>query len=64
MTTSTAWLIATLLAALLIPALVIAWVIESRTDRIQRLSRSGLSQRAIASREGVTVYRVRKALAA
>lgn len=61
--TSTLSTIAAILAILLIPALFIAWLLESRTERIQRHAAAGWSQRTIAQREGVTRYRVRKALA-
>jgi hypothetical protein len=51
---------------LLLPAvLLIAFVdvlTQSQPQRIRRLSRSGLSQRAIADRCGCSRYRVRLAL--
>ena len=37
--------------------------IETRRQKIRRLSREGVSQRAIAARVGITRYRVRLALA-
>jgi ABC-type uncharacterized transport system permease subunit len=63
MTTSTLGLIATLLAALLIPALVIAWIFESRTERVRRRRAAGWTQQAIADREGISRHRVRRILA-
>lgn len=60
-------LIATLAWKLLLPALLLVAVVDVLTQtepqRIRRLSRSGLSQRAIASRLGVSRYQVRLALA-
>ena len=43
---------------------VLLWLSESREQRVCRLHRSGLSQRAIADQLGLTRYAVRKALAA
>lgn len=60
MTTS---VLALVLAALLLPLLVLLWATESTEGRARRLSRSGWSQRRIASHLGVTRYRVRLALA-
>jgi hypothetical protein len=51
-----------ILVCLLLPAIVLGWATESRSERIRRLSASGMSQRAIASHLGVTRYRVRLAL--
>jgi predicted DNA-binding protein (UPF0251 family) len=51
------------LAALLLPVLVLLWATESRAQRIRRWHRSGLSQRAIAQRLGVSRYAVSRALA-
>jgi Trp operon repressor len=56
-------IIISILAILLLPALVLGWLTESRTQRIRRLSRCGMSQRAIAQHLGVSRYRVSKALA-
>ena len=61
--TSTLSTIAAILAILLIPVLFIAWLMESRTERIQRRAAAGWSQRAIADRMNITRYQVRKALA-
>ena len=55
--------VAVILAVLLIPVLIIAWLTESRTERIQRRAAAGWSQRAIADRMNITRYQVRKALA-
>ncbi len=55
-------------AFVLFPLLVLwaalLWLSESREQRIQRLHRSGLSQRAVAAKLGVSRYAVSKALAA
>ena len=51
---------------LLLPAFLLVAVIDvltqSQPKRIRRLSRSGLSQRAISSRLGISRYSVRLAL--
>jgi ABC-type spermidine/putrescine transport system permease subunit II len=59
MTTS---VLALVLAALVLPLLVLLWATESTEQRTRRLSRSGWSQRQIAAHLGVTRYRVRQAL--
>ena len=50
-----------------IPLLVLVALVDllsqTQTQKIQRLSRAGNSQRSIAERLGVTRYRVRLALA-
>lgn len=56
-------ILALVLAALLLPLLVLLWATESTEGRARRLSRSGWSQRRIAEHMGVTRYRVRLALA-
>jgi len=52
---------------LLLPLLLVVALLDVLTQtqpqRIRRLSRAGLSQRAIAQRLGVTRYRIRQALA-
>lgn len=53
-----------LLLPLLVLVAVISWASETPQQRIQRWHQSGQSQRAIASRLGVTRYQVRLALAA
>jgi hypothetical protein len=56
-----------LLWKLFLPALLFIAVVDvlsqSQPQRIRRLSRSGHSQRAIASQLGVSRYQVQKALA-
>ena len=51
----------------LLPLLVLVALVDllsqTQSQRIQRLSKAGNSQRAIAERLGVTRYRVRLALA-
>ena len=51
-----------LLCLLVAVGAVIAWLLESRPERIRRLHRSGRSERAIAQHLGITRYQVRKAL--
>jgi hypothetical protein len=51
-----------ILVCLFLPAIVLGWATESRSGRIRRLSASGMSQRAIATRLGITRHRVRLAL--
>ena len=51
------------LTPLLFIAAVIYWLSETQPQRIRRLRQQGQSQRAIAERLGITVYRVRQALA-
>ena len=60
---STTCLLAWALALLLLPVLLLAWILETQPERIRRLSRSGLSQRAIATRLGISRHRVARALA-
>jgi hypothetical protein len=55
-------LVAWALALLLLPALLLAWALESDGDRARRWQRRGLSQRAIAQRLGCSRYRVRRLL--
>ena len=50
-------------AALVLPLVILLWATESRAQRIRRWHRSGLSQRAIAQRLGVSRYAVSRALA-
>ena len=56
-------IIVAILVVLLLPAIVLGWLTESRTQRIRRLNRAGMSQRKIADHLGVSRYRVSKALA-
>jgi hypothetical protein len=60
---TTTCLLAWALALLLLPVLFLAWLLESQPQRIRRLRAAGMTQRAIATRLGITVYQVRKALA-
>jgi transcriptional regulator len=55
--------LAILLAALLLPVVVLLWLTESQPQRIVRLHSYGWSQRRIASHLGVSRYQVRLALA-
>lgn len=63
----TTTLLAGLFWKLLLPLLLVVALLDVLTQtqpqRIRRLSRAGLSQRAIAERLGVTRYRIRQALA-
>lgn len=56
MTTTT---IALLIALLLLPVLILLWATETTEERVQRLSRTGWSQRRIAEHMGLSRYRVR-----
>jgi len=56
-------IIISILAILLLPAIVLGWITESRTQRIRRLSRCGMSQRKIAQHMGISRHRVKLALA-
>jgi hypothetical protein len=47
---------------LTLPLIALLWATESTEQRIRRLRREGVSQRAIANRLRTSVYRVRKAL--
>lgn len=62
--TTTLTLIATILALLLVPILILAWATETRAERARRWRRKGLSQRVIAERLGCSRYQVRQMLAA
>ncbi len=50
------------LALLLLPALILGLLTESRAERAQRLRRRGLSQQAIAEQMGCSRWRVRQLL--
>ena len=50
-------------ALIAIPALLLDRALETPEQRIARLSRSGMSQRAIAAQLGCTRHQVRRALA-
>jgi DNA-binding CsgD family transcriptional regulator len=62
--TSATCLLAWVLLLCLLPALFLAWLIETDRERVQRWRHQGLSQQAIADRLGISRYRVRKLLAA
>ena len=55
--------LAVLLALILLPALVLGWATEGRTERVRRLRRAGWTQQRIADHLGVSRYRVRQCLA-
>lgn len=63
MTTLSAFF-AFVLFPLLLAWAVLLWLSESREDRIHRWLTSGMSQRAIAARLGVSRYAVSKVLKA
>lgn len=56
MTTTT---IALLIAALLLPIIILLWATESTEQRVKRLRGYGWSQRRIAEHMGLSRYRVR-----
>ena len=60
----TATLLASLLALLLLPLLIMLWLTESREQRARRWRRDGLTQQAIADRLGCSRSTVRRLLAA
>jgi DNA-binding CsgD family transcriptional regulator len=60
---TTTCLAAWALALLLVPALLLAWALETKRDRARRWRRSGFSQREIARRLGCSRHRVVKLLA-
>jgi hypothetical protein len=56
---STLCFLATVLAILTVPLMVIAWFLETPPDKARRWHRAGVSQRQIASRLNVSRHRVR-----
>jgi DNA invertase Pin-like site-specific DNA recombinase len=54
--------LALLLAALLLPILILLWLTESREQRARRWRRDGLTQQAIADRLGCSRTTVRRLL--
>ena len=60
----TATLLASLLALLLLPLLIMLWLTESREQRARRWRRDGLTQQAIATRLGCSRSTVRRLLVA
>lgn len=61
---NTTCLLAWVAIVLTLPLLLILWATEGQEQRIHRLRRQGLSQRRIAQQLGISVYAVRKAVAA
>jgi hypothetical protein len=59
----TATILASLLALLLLPLLIMLWLTESREQRARRWRRDGLTQQAIADRLGCSRSTVRRMLA-
>jgi DNA-binding IclR family transcriptional regulator len=59
----TTTLLASLLALLLLPFLILFWLTESREQRARRWRRDGLTQQAIATRLGCSRSTVRRMLA-
>ncbi len=55
-------LLALLLAALLLPVLILLWLTESREQRARRWRRQGMTQQAIADRLGCSRSTVRRLL--
>ncbi|MEN9860912.1 MAG: Bacterial regulatory protein crp family [Cyanobacteriota bacterium] len=55
-------LLALLLAALLLPVLILLWATESREQRARRWRRDGMTQQAIADRLGCSRSTVRRLL--
>jgi len=51
------------LALLLLPALLLTWILETKRDRARRWHRSGVSQARIADRLGCSRWKVRRLLA-
>ena len=62
--TTTLCILATVLAILTIPVLVLLWLTETRQQRARRWRAAGMSQQAIADRLGVSRTTVRRMLAA
>ena len=56
--------LATLLALLLLPVLILLWATESREQRARRWRRDGMTQQRIADRLGCSRSTVRRMLAA
>jgi transcriptional regulator len=62
--TTTLCLLATILAILTIPVLVLLWATETRQQRARRWRAAGWTQQRIADRLGVSRTTVRRMLAA
>jgi AraC-like DNA-binding protein len=61
---TTACLLAWALALIALPVLILAWALETRTDRARRWRRAGLTQQQIADRFGCSRSTVRRLLVA
>lgn len=61
--TTTLSLLLICLLCLVFPVLFLAWLTESRTERIRRLHARGISQRSIAAQLGISRRKVSQALA-
>lgn len=59
----TSTILALIVAALLLPLLILLWVTESRQQRARRLRSYGWTQQRIADHLGVSRTTVRRALA-
>jgi hypothetical protein len=55
-------LLALIVAALLLPLIVISWSLETKQDRARRWRRQGMTQQAIADRLGCSRSTVRRLL--
>ena len=55
--------LATLIAVLLLPLLIILWLTETTPQRVNRLRSNGWSQQRIADHMQISRYRVRMVLA-
>ena len=60
-------LMTTVFYFLFLPLLIVGafvwWFFEPASERVVRMKRSGMTQRMIAERNGITVYKVRRILA-
>ena len=61
--TTTICILATVLAILTIPVLVLLWATETRTQRVRRWRTAGWTQQRIADRLGCSRTTVRRILA-
>ena len=59
---STLCALAVALAILCVPVMIGCWLLEGRRGHVQRLYSSGLSERKIGHRLGITRHQVRLAL--
>ena len=58
--TSITCLVATVLALLTIPVMVLLWITESKQQRAKRLRSTGMTYKAIATRLNVSVTTARR----